>query len=107
MGWFSDDSNQAQSYNDYQGLQPHEHKASITHELLGGAVAYEAAKAYEDHRARNGTPDSHAKAKEIMAGIVGGLVDREFEDKGLNWLEKEEVKRHARAHVDDYVANDY
>ena len=29
-------------------------------------LAYEAAKAYEDHVAANGKPDSHAKAKEIL-----------------------------------------
>ncbi|KAG6895204.1 hypothetical protein C0992_002595, partial [Termitomyces sp. T32_za158] len=28
-----------------------------------------AAKAYEDHVATNGKPDSHAKAKEIMYGF--------------------------------------
>jgi hypothetical protein len=61
------------------------HQASVTHEVLGGAVAYEvwphfsffidvtvltdilqAAKAYENHCAENGRPDSHAKAKEIL-----------------------------------------
>jgi hypothetical protein len=59
------------------------HKAELSHELIGGAVAYEvgphlfrlfidvliilqAAKAYENHCAKNGKPDSHAKAKEIL-----------------------------------------
>lgn len=36
------------------------HKASLSHELIAGAAAYEAAKAYEKHCADNGKPDSHA-----------------------------------------------
>jgi hypothetical protein len=30
------------------------HEAKWSHELIGGAAAYEAAKAYEDHVAENG-----------------------------------------------------
>ncbi|KAG2348940.1 hypothetical protein BDR05DRAFT_872840 [Suillus weaverae] len=59
------------------------HQASLSHELLGGAVAFEAAKAYEDHCARNGRPQSHALAKEIMAGFAGAALDRVVETKGV------------------------
>ena len=64
---------------------PHEHKAKLSHELIGGAAAFEvrlhvflflfidvlidipqAAKAYQDHCERNGKPESHAKAKELL-----------------------------------------
>ena len=31
-----------------------------------GAASYEAAKAYENHVAENGEPESHARAKEIL-----------------------------------------
>jgi hypothetical protein len=48
------------------------HKAALSHELIGGAAAYEAAKAYEDHVAANGKPDSHAKAKEILCAAPYG-----------------------------------
>lgn len=51
-----DDSDQAQAYDQVTN-RPHEAKWS--HELIGGAAAFEAAKAYEDHVARNG-----------MSGIV-------------------------------------
>ena len=65
-------------------------------------LAYEAAKAYEDHVAANGKPDSHAKAKEILyacfslcpslvgtdhtdsAGFASAFIDREFETKGVS-----------------------
>ena len=36
------------------------HKATISHELIAGAAAYEAAKAYEKHCAENGKPSNHA-----------------------------------------------
>lgn len=60
------------------------HKAELSHELIAAAASYEvrecapteassfmipalqAAKAYENHVAENGQPDSHAKAKELL-----------------------------------------
>ncbi|KAK5993710.1 Transcription factor lepE-like protein [Cladobotryum mycophilum] len=82
------------------------HQASLVHELLGGAAAYEAAKAYEDHVAKNGHPPSHAKAKEILAGFAGAFIDREVETKGLDWVDREKAKRHAEEHVYREVDND-
>ena len=69
MGWFDskrgdlssvfastdlslDDSDQAQAYDK---VNSGSHEAEWSHELLGGAAAYEAAKAYEEHAAKNGT----------------------------------------------------
>jgi hypothetical protein len=46
-----DDSDQAQAYNQVVNAP---HKAELSHELIGAAAAYEAAKAYEDHIAENG-----------------------------------------------------
>lgn len=58
-------------------------------------------KAYEDHCAREGKPESHVKAKELLyvdilqlralqqtddhfsAGFAGAFIDREFETKGV------------------------
>ena len=51
------------SISQYQGKK---HKAEVSHELLGGAAAFAAAHEYEEYKARNGEPDSHARAKEIM-----------------------------------------
>jgi hypothetical protein len=61
----------------------------------------QAAKAWEDHCAKNGKPASHSKAKEIMqvptdiimlivlsiifrAAFAGIFVDREFETHGVS-----------------------
>jgi hypothetical protein len=47
----TDNSDQAQAY---EQVTERPHEAKWSHELIGGAAAYEAAKAYEDHVARNG-----------------------------------------------------
>ena len=46
-----DDSNQAQAY---EQVTQRPHEAEWSHELIGGAAAFEAAKAYEEHAANNG-----------------------------------------------------
>ncbi|KAF8233384.1 hypothetical protein L208DRAFT_1267058, partial [Tricholoma matsutake] len=70
------------------------HKAQLSHELLAAAASYEAAKAYEQHLANTGHPDSHAKAKEILAGFAGAFIDRMVETKGLDYLDAQKAKRH-------------
>lgn len=46
-----DDSQQAQAY---EQVTQRPHEAEWSHELIGGAAAYEAAKAYENHVAEEG-----------------------------------------------------
>jgi hypothetical protein len=84
-----------------EGTDPHE--ASFTHELIAGAAAYEATKAYQKHKEKEGQPSDHAKAKRIMsvpststssrstltprplsAGFAGAFVDRVVETKGVS-----------------------
>lgn len=47
-----DESDEAQAHRDFTS-QPHE--AKFSHEVIGGAAAYEAMKGYEEHEAANGT----------------------------------------------------
>jgi hypothetical protein len=96
MGWFDHDSEEARHYQEFQNTPREEHEAKFSHELIGGAAAYEAMKAYEDHEARNGQIDNHAKAKEVIAGLVGAFVDREVETKGLDFVDREKAKHHAQ-----------
>ncbi|KAH8118278.1 putative phosphoglycerate mutase family protein [Phellopilus nigrolimitatus] len=109
MGWFDKDSDQGQAYDQYNAASTgsSEHKASLTHEILGGAAAYEAAKAYEKHVAKNGKPSSHAEAKELFAGFAGAFIDREVETKGLDFFDKEKAKHHASKQAESQVAQDY
>ncbi|KAF8630576.1 hypothetical protein AX17_005388 [Amanita inopinata Kibby_2008] len=104
MGWFSDDSEQAQAYDQVTSSP---HKAELSHELIAAAASYEAAKAYEEHVAANGKPDSHAKAKEIFAGLAGAFVDRMVETKGLDFVDREKAKYDAHKHAEEYVSEGY
>jgi hypothetical protein len=101
MGWFSDDSDQAQAHSDVTGGN----QATFSHEVIAGAAAYEASKAYENHVAANGQPASHAEAKELLAGFTGAFVDREVETKGLDYIDAERAKRQANQQTDSALAN--
>ncbi|DAA75718.1 TPA_exp: Uncharacterized protein A8136_1440 [Trichophyton benhamiae CBS 112371] len=104
MGFFENFSNHADAHNEVMNAP---HKASLSHELIAGAAAYEAAKAYEDHVQKNGKPDSHAKAKEILAGFAGAFTDRIIETKGLDYIDKEKVKYQAHEHAQDALGREY
>lgn len=47
-----------------------------------------------------GQPQSHEKAKELMAGFAGAFIDREVETRGLDFVDRERAKRQAREHID-------
>ncbi|KAI8338217.1 hypothetical protein BC941DRAFT_424917 [Chlamydoabsidia padenii] len=79
-----------------------EHKGSLTHEAIAGAATYEALKAYNEHCAKNGKPVEHAKAKQILAGFVGGALDKLVETKGLDFIDKQKAKRHAEEQAEIY-----
>ncbi|KAH9951577.1 hypothetical protein B0H21DRAFT_800829 [Amylocystis lapponica] len=104
MGWFSDDSDQAQAYEQVNNAP---HKAELSHELIAGAASYEAAKAYEKHVAANGQPASHAQAKELLAGFAGAFIDRMAETKGLDYVDKARAKHQAEQQYNDNLASDY
>lgn len=124
------DSFEGQSHEELRNFEPgteitEEHKAKFSHELIGGAAAYEAMKAYEEHQEKNGSfdllsspmiqstnilsgkPDSHAQAKEILAGLAGAFIDREVETKGLDFVDREKAKYHARQQLEEASAQDF
>ena len=95
MGFFSDNSEQAQAYDQVVNAP---HKAELSHELIAAAASYEAAQAYEKHVAQNGQPDSHAKAKELFAGFAGAFLDRMIETKGMDYIDANRNKIQDKAH---------
>ncbi|KAH9899859.1 hypothetical protein C8Q73DRAFT_772479 [Cubamyces lactineus] len=103
MGFFHHESDEAQAYEQVVNAP---HKAELSHELIAAAASYEAAKAYEQHCEREGKPQSHEKAKEIMAGFAGAFIDRMVETKGLDFIDKEKAKRHASSRVEEVVTVD-
>ncbi|KAJ7065715.1 hypothetical protein C8F01DRAFT_1126462 [Mycena amicta] len=94
MGLFHHhESDEAKAYEEVTNAP---HKAALSHELIAAAASYEAAKAYEKHVAANGKPDSHAKAKELLAAFSGAFVDHIVESKGLDYVDKEKAKHEAK-----------
>jgi hypothetical protein len=54
-----------------------------------------AMKAYEDHVRRSGEPVSHPLMKELLAGFAAAEVDKLFETRGLDFLDREKAKHRA------------
>lgn len=50
---------------------------------------------------------NHAFAKELLAGIVGGEVDRLAETRGRDEWDRHEAKRHARETADNMYDEHY
>lgn len=48
--------------------------------------------------AKTGEKPDHAKAKEVIAGLVSAGATRLIETKGLNFVDKEKAKRAAEKH---------
>lgn len=88
--------------NDQLENTPHEHKGHLSHELIAGAASYEAVKAYNEHCEREGKPNDHAKAMQLLAGFAGGAIDKLIETKGLDFVDKQKAKRHAEEQVKSY-----
>ncbi|KAF8625732.1 hypothetical protein AX15_005215 [Amanita polypyramis BW_CC] len=111
MGFFDfiNESGSGDAYEQVVGAEEDHHKAKLSHELIAAAASYEAAKAYEDHVAKNGQPDSHAKAKEIFAGVAGGFIDRIVETKGLDFIDAQKAKYQAEKQIHDglYQSGEY
>ncbi|TPX63617.1 hypothetical protein SpCBS45565_g06485 [Spizellomyces sp. 'palustris'] len=85
----------------------HHHKSSWSHEVIAGAAGYEAMKSYERHCAANGQPQSHSQMKEILAGLAAAEVDKLFETKGLDWLDRDRAKQQAIAQAHTLADEQY
>ncbi|SGZ56247.1 CIC11C00000000342 [Sungouiella intermedia] len=84
-----------------------QHEGKFSHELVAGGASFAAFKMFEDRQRREGKPVSHAFAKEMLAGIVGGEVDKLFETKGLDYLDRDEAKRRAYENVEQSYDQHY
>ncbi|KAI8141336.1 hypothetical protein BJV82DRAFT_618804 [Fennellomyces sp. T-0311] len=122
MGLFDHFSSQKQEYD---SKNKEEHEGSFTHELIAGAgkliflggffivsyerviAAFEAAKAYNEHCEKNGKPVDHATAKQLLAGLAGGLVDKLVETKGLDAIDRIKAKRHAEDQLNKYYDEEH
>ncbi|PYH81362.1 putative phosphoglycerate mutase family protein [Aspergillus uvarum CBS 121591] len=108
MGWFDFGGDEQQAHEqltNYDGSE--EHQAKFSHELIAGAASFEAMKAYEEHQERNGKPESHEMAKELLAGFAGAFIDREVETKGLDFIDREKAKRQAERQLEEASRQDF
>jgi hypothetical protein len=84
----------AQVYD--EGRPRHE----ITHELIAGAAGFEAMRMYEHHREREGIPEHHELAKELLAGFATAEVDKHFENGYYDHLDQEQARFQAQQQAD-------
>jgi len=54
-----------------------------------------------------GKPVSHAFAKELLAGFVGGEVDKLAETKGMNEWDSHEARKHAKNNAENMYEEHY
>ncbi|ORY71120.1 uncharacterized protein BCR38DRAFT_479641 [Pseudomassariella vexata] len=84
-----------------------EHESHLSHEVIGGGAAFEAMKLFEDRQRKEGKTVSHAFAKEILAGIAGAEVDKLIETKGLDYVDQEKAKHHAKKQAEHLYEQQY
>jgi hypothetical protein len=92
FGWGHKEQHEDAHQQVYGGQVEH---ASLTHELLAGAVALEAMRMYERHQREQGAEVRHPLAKELLAGFVGAELDKWFESGRLGHLDRDQVMRMA------------
>ncbi|KAJ4417824.1 hypothetical protein N0V85_001686 [Neurospora sp. IMI 360204] len=106
MGFFGfDEAKEAHSqlYSDDDNTNP-----KFSHELLGGAAAFEAMHMWEKEQRREGRPVSHGVAKEALAALAGAEVDKVIERKGLErHVNREEARRHAEENARELYDRQY
>ncbi|RKU41340.1 hypothetical protein DL546_004408 [Coniochaeta pulveracea] len=88
----------------YDG-QPHESK--LSHEFVGGAAAFEAMHLFENQQREKGEAVNHGFAKEMLAAFAGAEVDKLIETKGLDAIDAEKAKRHARQQAEQLYDQQY
>ncbi|KAI8088791.1 uncharacterized protein BX664DRAFT_314060 [Halteromyces radiatus] len=87
------------SFSSFFAGSKNDTKGMITHDAIGGLIAFEVAKAYEAHCDHHGKPDDHAKAKEMLSSLIGAAATRVAETKGLDNVD--EAKEYAEQQIFD------
>ncbi|KAI9822513.1 MAG: hypothetical protein M1827_000232 [Pycnora praestabilis] len=96
FGWGDSQDAHDQVYNQGGGYDNPDNQAKFSHELVAGGAAFEGFKLFEDHQRKEGKPVSHQFAKELLAGFVGGEVDKLAETKGMDAYDRERAQHQAK-----------
>ncbi|RWA12819.1 hypothetical protein EKO27_g2287 [Xylaria grammica] len=83
------------------------HESHLSHEIVAGGAAFEAMKLFEDHQRREGKTVNHAFAKELLVGFAGAEVDKLFETKGLDAIDREKAKHRAKQQAEHLYDEQY
>jgi hypothetical protein len=71
--------------------------------LVAGAAAYAAMRDYENEV--GGKSESHAQAKQLIAGFASAEVDKIFAENGLTYLDKATAKEEAQVQAEEALAD--
>jgi len=104
MGWFDDARD---NHQEVYGSGGYDNQAKFSHEVVAGGAAFEGMRLFEQHQRSEGKPVSHAFAKELLAGFVGGEVDKLAETKGMNEYDSYEAKRKAKQQAEGMYDQHY
>jgi hypothetical protein len=94
------------AYNQVQS-DDFNNQASFGHEALAGAASFGAFKVFEDRQRQDGKPISHQFAKELLVGLAGAEVDKLAETKGMDFVDREKAKHHAKEQVENMYDQHY
>lgn len=79
----------------------------MSHELLGSAAAFEGMRLWEQNQRKDGKPVEHGLAKEMLAAAAGFEVDKLVETKGLDYVDREKAKSHAKKQAEELYDQQY
>ncbi|KAI1260058.1 hypothetical protein F5Y18DRAFT_270185 [Xylariaceae sp. FL1019] len=83
------------------------HESKLSHELIGGAAGFEAMHLFEERQEAEGKTVSHGFAKEMLAGIAAAEVDKLVETKGLDAIDRQKAKHHAKQQAEELYDQHY
>ncbi|KAG9019254.1 hypothetical protein FRB90_004816 [Tulasnella sp. 427] len=104
---FSSDQDKVELQTAHHEVVNAPHEAKLSHEIVAGAAAFEAARLWEHHKEKNGEQPTHAHAKELIAGFAGAFIDRIVETKGLDFIDKQKAKKQAQERAEGQVSSNY
>ncbi|OAA58012.1 hypothetical protein SPI_06897 [Niveomyces insectorum RCEF 264] len=104
MGFF--DFNEARDARDQVYNNDH-HEGKLSHELLGAGAAFAAMHEFEKKQRSEGKTVSHGFAKEALAAFAGAEVDKLVETKGLDFVDREKAKHHAKQQAEHLYERQY
>ncbi|KAI7860605.1 hypothetical protein BDC45DRAFT_563765 [Circinella umbellata] len=87
--------------------EPTERKAHLSHQLIAGAAAYEAVKAYGRHQEGKGEEFNHSFIKKSVAAIAAAQIVKFAEEHDWSSKDKEEATRQAEAAANHYSQREF